>query len=120
MRWLADECVDAGLVALLRNAGHDVVYLAESSAGVTDAEAIGLAEAENRLLLTEDKDFGELVFRFRMAVPGLVLLRIDPIRSHLKRLRLEAVISQIGEGLFGRYVVVTETRARSRAMEKSP
>jgi hypothetical protein len=55
-----------------------------------------------------------------MAVPGLVLLRIDPTRSQLKRLRLEAVISQIGEGLFGRYVVVPETRARSRAMEQPP
>ncbi len=61
-----------------RNAGHDVVYLAESSAGVTDTEVIALAETGNRLLLTEDKDFGELVFHGRMAVPGLVLLIDQP------------------------------------------
>jgi predicted nuclease of predicted toxin-antitoxin system len=116
MRWLADECVDAAVVVLLRQAGHDVSYIAEIASGLTDAEALRLAYDEQRLFLTEDKDFGELVFRFRLSVPGLVLLRIDATRSHLKWRRLEAVIGQIGEGLHGRYVVVTETRSRSRPL----
>jgi len=116
MRWLADECVDAGVVAALRQAGHDVLYIAESAAGLTDTAALSLASNEQRLFLTEDKDFGELVFRFRLEVPGLVLLRIDAARPHLKRKRLETVISQIGEGLLGRYVVITETRSRSRPL----
>jgi predicted nuclease of predicted toxin-antitoxin system len=116
MRLLADECVDAGLVSVLQNAGHDVSYVAETAAGLTDAEVLRLARDESRLFLTEDKDFGELIFRFRLAVPGLVLLRIDPTRVALKGKRLEALISQLGERLFGRYVVVTETRARSRAL----
>jgi predicted nuclease of predicted toxin-antitoxin system len=116
MRWLADECVAAALVAALGEAGHDVLYIADFAAGLSDTEALGLARDEHRLLLTEDKDFGELVFRFRLAVPGLVLLRIDVARAHLKWRRLNAVIGQIGEGLFGRYVVVTETRCRSRPL----
>ena len=116
MRWLADECVDAALVDALRASGHDVSYIAESASGVTDTEALGLAQTENRLFLTEDKDFGELVFRFRLPAPGLVLLRIDPMRPEIKWRRLEAAIAQIGEGLFGRYVVVTENRTRSRPL----
>ena len=63
VRWLADECVDAGLVVNLRASGHDVVYMAEIAPAANDAEVVRLARAESRLLLTEDKDFGDLVFR---------------------------------------------------------
>jgi len=116
MRWLADECVAAPLVATLREAGHDVSYIADFASGLSDTEVLGLARDEHRLLLTEDKDFGELVFRFRWAVPGLVLLRIDATRAYLKWRRLNAVIGQIGEELFGRYVVIIESRSRSRPL----
>jgi predicted nuclease of predicted toxin-antitoxin system len=78
MRWLADECVDAALVRHLRGGGHDVIYAAEVAAGTTDAQLLRRANDEHRLLLTEDKDFGELVFRLHMTVPGLVLMRIAP------------------------------------------
>lgn len=76
MRRVADECVDAALVDQLRGVGHDVVYVAELRSGVTDPEVLALAQHEDRLLLTEDKGFGELTFRLRLAVPGVVLLRI--------------------------------------------
>jgi predicted nuclease of predicted toxin-antitoxin system len=92
-------------------------YIAEIASGLSDTEALALARAEQRLFLTEDKDFGELVFRFQLPVPGLVLLRIETTKPPEHRwTRLEAVIAQIGEGLFGRYVVVTENRTRSRPL----
>lgn len=78
MRWLADECITVSLVRELRGAGHDVLYIAEFAASLSDMEVIALASQEERLLLTADKDFGELVFRRGQAVPGLILLRIDP------------------------------------------
>ncbi len=118
MRWLADECVDAALVARLRGAGHDVSYIAEIASGVTDNEVLQRAQEEGLLLLTEDKDFGELVFRFKRAVPGVVLLRVDPEKSQLKWIRLESAIARFGEGLVGRYVVVEEARFRSRPLLK--
>jgi hypothetical protein len=54
VRWLADECVAAPLVASLRAAGHDVLYVAEVAAGFSDADVIALALHEKRLLLTEE------------------------------------------------------------------
>jgi predicted nuclease of predicted toxin-antitoxin system len=78
MRWLADECVDAGLVSHMRAAGHDVMYMAEVAPAASDALVMMRARAERRLLLTEDKDFGDLVFRHGQSVPGIILLRIDP------------------------------------------
>ena len=118
MRWLADECVDAALVARLRDAGNDTSYVAEVASGATDTDALRRAQEEQRLFLTEDKDFGELVFRFKRAVRGAVLLRIDPEKSQLKWVRLEAAIAGFGEGLFGRYVVIEEARFRSRPLLK--
>ena len=95
MRWLVDECVDAALVARLRDAGHDVVYMAEIAPAESDAEVMRRAHEDNRLLLTEDKDFGDLVFRRGRPVPGIVLLRIDPARKALKAQRLDAAIATI-------------------------
>ena len=119
MRWLADECVDAALVHRLRGAGHDVIYAAEVASGATDAQILRRANDEDRLLLTEDKDFGELVFRLYMTVPGLVLLRVAPERYLFKWARLDGAVQRFGQRLFGRYVVIEEARFRSRPLPGS-
>lgn len=116
MRWLADECVEAGLVARLRAKGHDVVYAAEEAAGATDVEVTERAGAEERLLLTVDKDFGDLVFRGARQLPGVVLLRLAPERHAFREERLLAAIERLGERLFGRYTVVEAGRLRSRPL----
>ena len=58
MKFLADECCDAGLVASLRDFGHDIKYVIEQKAGSSDDEVLTIAYNEGRILLTEDKDFG--------------------------------------------------------------
>ena len=79
-------------------------------------EVMNRAQRENRLLLTEDKDFGDLVFRQARPVPGIVLLRIGTSRRLLKAPRLLVAISQFGDTLFGRYTVIEEARIRSRRL----
>jgi predicted nuclease of predicted toxin-antitoxin system len=76
------------------------------------------ADRDNRLLLTEDKDFGDLVFRRALPVPGIVLMRIDPARRSVKRTHLLAAIERFGDALFGRYTVVEDSRFRSRPLRK--
>jgi predicted nuclease of predicted toxin-antitoxin system len=116
VRWLADECVAAPLVGFLRTGGHDVLYIAESVAGLSDSDVIAVALHEKRLLLTEDKDFGDLVFRREREVPGVVLMRVGPENPALKASRLAAAIERYREGLFGRYTVIEEGRFRSRQL----
>ena len=106
----------APLVASLRRAGQDVLYVAEVAGGISDPDVTALAQRERRLLLTEDKDFGDLVFRHGHAVPGVVLLRIDPENAQLKKLRLAAATEQYGDALFGRYTVIEDGRFRSRRL----
>ncbi|QQO30965.1 DUF5615 family PIN-like protein [Bradyrhizobium diazoefficiens] len=114
MRWLADECITVSRA--LRAAGHDVLYIAEFAASLSDVEVIALASQQGRLLLTADKDFGELVFRRGQAVPGLILLRVDPGSGPLLRARLLEAVDRFGQGLFGRYIVIDEVRLRSRLL----
>jgi predicted nuclease of predicted toxin-antitoxin system len=118
VRWLVDECVDAALVTQLREAGHDAAYMSDVAPRATDTEVMRHAQSEGRLLLTEDKDFGDLVFRQARSVPGIVLLRIDSARRALKGTRLQAAIDRFGETLFGRYTVIEDARFRSRPLRE--
>lgn len=59
MRFLADENFPYDAVAALRDAGHDVVWIREAVPGISDEDVLKRAEAEERILLTFDKDFGE-------------------------------------------------------------
>jgi predicted nuclease of predicted toxin-antitoxin system len=62
MRFLADESCDFAVVCALRGEGNDVMTVAESALGIEDDEVIALAVREGRIVLTEDKDFGGLVY----------------------------------------------------------
>jgi predicted nuclease of predicted toxin-antitoxin system len=114
VRWLADECVAAPLVASLRLLGHDVLYVADAAAGLNDMDVIAPATRERRILLTEDKDFDDLVFRRKREVPGLVLLRIASENTSPKIERLAMALERYGDGLFDRYLVIEVGRFRSR------
>ena len=116
MRWVVDECVSARLVAMLREAGHDVSYAAEMAAGISDISLIEFACRENRLLLTDDKDFGELVIRRQWVTPGVVLMRIAAEQPQTRWKRLQAAILRFGDGLYGKYIVIEPSRFRFRGM----
>lgn len=79
MQFLADENVAVPIVAWLRELGHDVLHASDQQAGAPDADWLSRAEAEERLILTSDKDFGELVFRDRLNSHGVVLLRLETL-----------------------------------------
>jgi predicted nuclease of predicted toxin-antitoxin system len=116
LKFLADECCDAGLVASLRDFGHDVKYVIEQKTGSSDDEVLTIAYNEGRILLTEDKDFGELVYRFRKPSLGIVLIRIDVRERHMKWPRLRSLIDNYAERLPGHFVVIHSNRYRFRPL----
>jgi len=115
MRILADENVARDIVAWLRTGGHDVLFAAEASPGTADARWVHIAEQEQRVILTSDKDFGELVFRDGLTSHGVVLLRLEelPVPAILARLR--TVWSVVEAGPARRFIVITEKKVRIRA-----
>ena len=118
MRWLVDECVHGHIVRHLRNSGHDVLYVAEAFPSLEDAPILSSASAGHRILLTQDLDFGELVFRRHLApVQGIVLIRMRLHSIDAVWQRLRAAIEELGDSLVGQYVVVEENRIRARALK---
>jgi predicted nuclease of predicted toxin-antitoxin system len=108
--------VNSAIVTRLYEAGHDVLYVAEIAPAIADTDILDLANQEKRLLLTSDKDFGELTVRHRRSVPGLLLLRLPTVPPMLSWLRLNTAIGAFGNGLFGRYTVIQRSRIRSRPL----
>ncbi len=99
MNILADESVDQPIVNRLREDGHTVLYVAEMDPGISDEVVLHEANSREFLLLSADKDFGELVFRQHRLAPGVILIRLaglstkrkaqivsDSIRKHSKEI----------------------------------
>ena len=112
MRFLADECCDFAAVRSLRAEGHDVLAVNEFQHRSVDKELMELALTENRILLTEDKDFGWLVFAGRLNSPGVILIRYP---ASARGLLAEAVVKLAREHasqLVGAFVVLRPGMAR--------
>ena len=116
MNLLADECCDAPLIQSLREDGHNVFYVLESLRGANDNDILDRAFAEDRLLLTEDKDFGELVYRLRKPTRGVILLHFDEIDHSLKLSRLRELLKNSADRLPGAFVVLEGNKTRIRPL----
>jgi predicted nuclease of predicted toxin-antitoxin system len=112
MRFLVDECTGPAVAGWLRQQNHDVFSVYEQARGMEDDRIIQKAFDENWILITNDKDFGEKVYRERRPHRGIVLLRLDDERSISKIDTLQRLLRDYSERIPGSFVVVTETRVR--------
>jgi predicted nuclease of predicted toxin-antitoxin system len=115
MKIVADESVEARIVAELRKAGHDVRYIAESDAGLSDDDVLNLALAAAAPLVTADKDFGELVFRQHRLSAGVVLLRLAGLSEESKAAAVAEYFAAHSETVAGNFVVLAPGRLRIRS-----
>ncbi len=112
MRLLADESCDFRVVRALRAAGHDVVAVIEAMPGADDSAVIELAGRERRIFLTEDADFGQLIYAGGKPAAGVILLRFPTtVRTHLPKF-LVGIVAEHGEKLSDRFTVVQPGRIR--------
>ncbi|MDQ3698880.1 MAG: DUF5615 family PIN-like protein [Gemmatimonadota bacterium] len=114
MNLVADEGVDRGVVERLRQEGHDVVYVAELSPSIADEEVLQQANARSAVLLTADKDFGELVFRQGLVHSGVVLLRLAGLPNAAKAEIVAEVCRDRAAELLGAFSVVSPGQVRIR------
>jgi predicted nuclease of predicted toxin-antitoxin system len=112
MRFLADENCDFAVIRALRAEGHDVLSVSDISPRAEDSDVIRLAVGEKRILLTEDKDFGQLVYAHGQETLGVIFLRF-PISAR-KQISKEVVnlVRRQGEKLIGCFVTVQPGRIR--------
>lgn len=112
MRFLVDESTGSTVARWLRTQGHEVFSVYDESRGVDDEVIIQKAFDENWILITNDKDFGEKVYRERHQHHGVILLRLDNERAANKIETLLHLLDNYSDQIADRFVVVTEKQVR--------
>jgi predicted nuclease of predicted toxin-antitoxin system len=112
VRLLANENIPGETVTALQNEGYDIKWVRTTWPGSRDQEILHLAQVEKRILITLDKDFGELAFREGLSSQcGIILLRITPSSpEHITKVTLTAL--RIEAEWQGHFAVVEENRVR--------
>ncbi|MBI2909705.1 MAG: DUF5615 family PIN-like protein [Chloroflexi bacterium] len=109
-----DQNTDRRLALYLRERGHDVTVVAvDYPPSLPDEQVLAIAHREQLILVTEDRDFGELIFRRRLAHAGVLYLRLPPMELETKIARVAAALDRCADRL-DRFVVVTEKAVRVR------
>ncbi len=114
MRIVADESLDGGIVDRLRADGHDVIYIAELLPSIPDIDVLAYSCQENILLITQDKDFGELVFRQALSHSDVLLSRLEGLTAKEKEDRVSHILSFHGADLPDMFTVLTKDSLRIR------
>ncbi|MFN0140215.1 MAG: DUF5615 family PIN-like protein [Pyrinomonadaceae bacterium] len=112
MRFLVDECTGPAVAEWLRGVGHEVFSVFDEAKGSPDSEVLNKAVGENWIVITNDKDFGEMIFRERRQHHGVIFLRLDDERSANKINVLRHLIESYSNRLPDQFVTATETKVR--------
>lgn len=116
MRFLADENVARPIVEGLRSAGLDVESIVETRAGASDSQVVEVARQEGRVLVTEDRDFGEMIVRQKLDLPGVILMELARLSNAAAAARVREIVEAHIDKLEGNFVVVEPARIRLRPM----
>mgnify|MGYP001062318043 CR=1 FL=1 len=116
IKLLADENIPKRTVQTLKQRGIDISSVLDSSHGLSDRALIKLANRENRVIVTFDKDFGELTFKERLKVKGLILLRLAPTSPEHIAERIEYILTQ-KIPIANKIIVVREDRIRVTSLK---
>jgi predicted nuclease of predicted toxin-antitoxin system len=114
MNLFADESVDRPIVERLRRDGHEVPYVAEMTPGISDDAVLKQANSLEAVLLTADKDFGELVYRQGRIHSGVMLIRLDGLSPDAKASIVSTAIRDRGAALSDGFSVITPATVRIR------
>lgn len=116
IRILANENFPIASVRVLRKAGHDVVAIIEDTPGIDDASILAQAVAEERVILTFDSDYGDLIFRDMLPAAAVVYLRYEPFTPEEPAVHILRLLVVEGLELSQRFTVVDRRRIRQRPL----
>jgi predicted nuclease of predicted toxin-antitoxin system len=114
LKFLVDVGVGTKAENYLRQEGYDLKAVRAIDPRLPDEAIIHLAIAENRMIVTMDKDFGELVYRWRHAHAGVLLLRMEEATGQEKAEAVAQILEQYSEQIKGRFCVCRKGRLRIR------
>ena len=112
MRFLVDECTGPTVAKWLKSKGHDVFSVYDKSRGSDDETILKIAYKEKYVLITNDNDFGDLIFRHKKPHKGVILLRLDDNRPDNKIAVLDKLLKSYSKQLNNNFIVATEKKVR--------
>lgn len=120
MRFLVDECLSRHFVVRLRSAGHDAVWVQDVCPAANDKEVLELATEEDRIVISTDWDFGELVIRLALPAKGIVIVPVHQFEASLDTLAAYAVdiIAKLGDSCLGSLTVIEPHKTRQRPITR--
>lgn len=116
---LADENVPRAVLDRLRADGWSVAAIAELAQGDSDAQVMARADYDSRVLITQDRDFGELAIARGLPVRGVVLLELERLSLSSQAERASVVLSERRNALIGFFTVVEPARVRRRPLDRA-
>lgn len=120
VRFIVDECLPERLVSGLQRRGHDVEWVTTLAPAANDQEILEIAIGADRIIVSEDRDFGLLAVRRRPDIPGLVLLYLGEYENASDELIAQCVdqVCTLGPELLGQLTIIEPGRIRQRKLEQ--
>ncbi len=118
LKFIADVNVEKTVVDFLRAEGCDVKWIPDFDCEMADESLLRLANKERRILITNDKDFGELTFLQKKLSVGLILIRVKGQKTNDKVKLMRKVLKDHRDKLSNHFVVVNRTKFRFIPMEE--
>lgn len=118
MRFVANENIPISSVRQIRAAGHEVLSVTEDTPSIADVDVLSWAVQEGAIVLTFDRDYGELIYRHQMPTPaGIVYFRFQPATPDEPAIQLLELLSSV-ETLEGMFTVVERSQVRQRPLPR--
>lgn len=114
MKFVVDESSGQSIVNELRRLGHDAISIQELFPGIDDPPILEIAVDDERIVITNDKDFGELVYRSGLPHAGVVLFRLEDESAGNRVRMMKKVLQACGDKLIKSFTVATEKKIRIR------
>ena len=112
MKFLVDESVEYRIVAFLRNLGYNTLSVAESFPSVDDKTVLATAYQEYRIVITNDKDFGELIYKLQLPHKGIILFRLFEENYQSKEDKLQLILKKFKSKLQNTFTIVSKNKIR--------
>lgn len=117
IKFIADVNLEKPVIDFLRENGYDVLWVPDYNCEISDKDLLVLANTQNRVLLTNDKDFGEITFLQKKLSAGIILFRVKEQNAQDKIILIKKLLQNYGEKIVNHFIVINKDRIRFVPME---
>ena len=117
IKFLADVNVEKPIIDFLRKRGYDVKWIPDYNCEIPDEDLLEITNTEKRVLITNDKDFGELIFLQKRLSKGIILIRVKSQSVKIKLKLVKNLLQNYSNKILNHFVVITDKKLRFIAME---